>query len=208
MLLAAALLALGNGGAEDAASALLASVQTRYEGVRDFEASFEQRARVASLGREDVASGHIWVKRPGRMRWEYAEPEPRVIASDGDTLRMYSPADRQLQIASLKASNFSPTALDFLLGEADLGEHFDAEQLPPSDDGTLRLSLRPRSDARFEKLELWLDPATHQLRGSLLIDVLGNRTELRFSELRENRGISDERFTVEVPDGTEVIDLR
>lgn len=200
---------LGNGGdAEKEALALLRAVESRYEGVRDFQGRFVQTARVASLGRDEVSSGRVWVKRPGRMRWEYREPEARVIAIDGETLRMYSPEEAQLQIASLEQGAFSPTALDFLFGELALAEHFRPSLGTPHADGTLRLELTPRAQARFQRLELWVDPLGHQLRGSLLVDVLGNRTELRFAELAENLGIADERFSVEVPAETEIVDLR
>ena len=76
------------------------------------------------------------------------------------------------------------------------------------DDGALRLKLEPREEARFEHLELWVAPKTHQLRGSVLVDILGNRTEVRFSDLVENGGVADKHFTIEVPADTEVIDLR
>jgi outer membrane lipoprotein carrier protein len=207
--LCAALLA--NGGEtppSDAAALILGATQARYDAVVDMRASFAQHATVASLGTTEISSGVVLVKRPGRMRWEYSVPEARVIALDGETLRIYIPEDKQLQIASVSQGAFSPTALDFLLGDGDLTETFRATQLPDGDDGTLRLKLDPLEDARFQHLELWVAPVTHQLRGSVLVDMLGNRTEVRFSNLVENKGVAEEHFTIEVPADTEVIDLR
>ena len=188
--------------------AVLEATQVRYEAVRDIQAEFVQKSVIASLGREEVARGRVFVRRPGRMRWEYDSPEPRVIAIDGEALRIYTPADKQLQIASLATGAFSPTALDFLLGEGELRDTFSAEALPDAGDGLTRLKLTPKDDARFEHLELWVEADTHRLAGSVLVDVLGNRTEVRFNDVVENAGVAEERFTVEVPKGTDVIDLR
>ena len=208
--LCAALVALGNGpGAPDPATlALVDAIQAHYDSVTDLTARFVQTAHIASLGRDEQADGHVWVKRPGRMRWEYEAPEARVITVDGETLRLYSPADAQLQIVSLASGAFSPTALDFLLGTGKLGEQFVAERLPDGEDGSIQLRLQPRRESRFQFLELRVAPDTHALRSSTVVDLLGNRTEVRFLELEENRGVSEERFTIVVPKGTEVLDLR
>jgi outer membrane lipoprotein carrier protein len=204
----ALLLVASSGSPGDENAELLASVQARYDTVKDLSAVFVQKSTVASLGREETARGRVWVKRPGRMRWEYETPEPRVIAVDGETVRIWLPSDKQMQIAPLSAGAFSPTALGFLLGTGDLSETFDAERLDDGPEGQVRMRLRPREDARFSELELWVAPGTHQLRGSVLVDVLGNRTEVRFQDVSENEGLTEAHFTIEVPADTEVIDLR
>ena len=207
-LLSAAVLLLGSGSAPSDGAAILAATQARYDAVRDLSARFVQTSHIASLGRDEVARGRVWIKRPGRMRWEYESPEPRVITVDAGAVRMYAPGDAQLQIASTSSGAFSPTALDFLLGTGDLALEFEAERLPDGDGGGLRLRLLPRREARFQHLELLVAPDTPQLRSSVLVDVLGNRTEVRFEDLVENAGVEDDRFTIAVPDDTEVIDLR
>ena len=141
VLAIASLLLVGNGSnGEDARSAeqIVASVQARYEAVRDLRAEFIQRSRIASLGRDEESRGRVFVKRPGRMRWEYSEPEPLVIALDGDTVRLYTPSERQLQIVPLGVGAFSPTALDFLLGDGDLLASFEAVRLSDTEQGDLQ----------------------------------------------------------------------
>lgn len=204
----AALLGNGEEPAGGAAEEVLAKTQARYDAVRDLQAKFVQKSLVASLGREEVSRGNVVMKRPGRMRWEYVEPERRVIAANGRTLRIYSPADRQLQVAALDAGVFSPTALDFLLGEGRLEEAFRAKRIPGPDEGSIGLRLVPRSEASFQHLELWVASGTHQIRASVVVDVFGNRTEVRFASVVENGGVEEAQFTIEVPADTEVIDLR
>jgi len=191
------------------AAAVLRAIQLHYDGVRDLRASFVQTSRVASLGREDTSFGAVSVKRPGRMRWEYERPEQRVIAVDGATVRMYSAEDRQLQIAPMGAGGLNPTALDFLLGNGDLLSRFEPtlpETPTPADEAVVRLI--PREDSAFEWLELRVDANSYVLRESVIQDLFGNRTSVAFRELVENTGVDDTAFEIEVPDGTEIIDLR
>jgi outer membrane lipoprotein carrier protein len=202
----------GPGDATDgdaAALAVVRAIQLHYDGVRDLRASFVQTSRVASLGREDTSFGAVSVKRPGRMRWEYERPEERVIAVDGATVRMYSAEERQLQIAPMGAGGLNPTALDFLLGNGDLLSRFEPtlpEAATPADEAVVRLV--PREDSAFEWLELRVDASSYELRESVIQDLFGNRTSVAFRELVENSGVDDTAFEIEVPDGTEIIDLR
>ncbi len=202
---------LGSLGAEapaESADALLARVERRYDGVRDVRARFEQSSFVAALGREDRARGSVAIARPGRMRWEYGEPERSVLVVDAEAVRLYSPDEKKLQVAPLGAGALSPTALGFLLGERALGDEFTAERIDAPGRAELGLRLVPRTDAGFEALEMWLEPERLLLRESVLHDLFGNRTRVRFEEVLENQGVPDSAFQLELPGGVEVIDLR
>lgn len=206
-LVAISLPLLGNGAPDDA-NAILGKLEARYARIRDMRANFVQVAELASLGREESSSGWVAMKRPGRMRWEYTEPEPRVMVVDEGTLRIFSPGEGQLQVAALGGSSFSPTAITFLLGDLDLERVFQAELATVPRPGRRGLLLRPREPAAFELLEVWFDPESYQVRESVVHDLFGNRTEVRFSETLENIGVREAVFTLEVPDDTDVIDLR
>jgi outer membrane lipoprotein-sorting protein len=68
--------------------------------------------------------------------------------------------------------------------------------------------LKPKGDASFESLVLWLDPRTLQLRESVVVDLFGNRTRVRFEGISENAGVPASTFDLPAPPGAEVIDLR
>lgn len=207
-LLACLVLALVAADAEDDAGKTLDAVQQRYEEVRDLRASFEQTSFSAALGTETTSKGAVTVERPGKMRWEYAAPDGRVIVLDKDSIRIWNPDEKQLQIAAISAGNVSPTALGFLLGQAVLRDTFDAAAISEPARAERGLRLRPKNDGGFESLELWVDPKTYQLRESVVLDLFGNRTRLRLAEMRENAGVTSADFELVVPEGAEVIDLR
>ena len=201
-------LGLVAGGGSSQETTLLDAVQAHYDAVADFQGDFTQTSYIASLGEESELRGQVAVKRPGRLRWSYAPPDGRVILLDPTSLRIYSPAERQLQVMPLDGGALSPTALSFLMGDARLADAFKAEVLDPGTRAERGLALVPRGDQGVERLELWVDAATYQLRESLVVDLVGNRTRLRFQSVRENTGIADALFDIDVPEGTEVIDLR
>jgi outer membrane lipoprotein carrier protein len=192
----------------DDAGKTLDAVQKRYDAVRDLRASFAQTSFSAALGTETVSKGTVIVERPGKMRWEYAAPDGRVIVLDKESIRIWNPEENQLQIAALSAGTVSPTALGFLLGQAVLRDTFVAEVISEPARAERGLRLRPKSDGGFESLELWVDPNTYQLQESIVLDLFGNRTRLRLDEMRENSGVKSSEFELIVPTAAEVVDLR
>lgn len=202
------MLALVAADSGDEAGKALDAVQKRYEGVRDLHANFEQASFSLALGKETISKGAVTVERPGKMRWEYAAPDGRVIVLVADSIKIWNPDEKQLQIAPLSAGNVSPTALGFLLGQAVLRDTFDAELIAAPERAERGLRLRPKADSGFELLELWVDPKTFELRESVVLDLFGNRTRLRLSDMRENSGVAAKVFEFEAPAGAEVVDLR
>jgi len=86
--------------ADEAALArrLVERIEQRHSSTRDLVARFVQAYRSGMLGREVVEKGTVSIKRPGRMHWEYREPERKVFVSDGRVFYFYVPADRQVII--------------------------------------------------------------------------------------------------------------
>lgn len=202
-------LALVGGAEQPPEDAALAAVQKRYDAVRDLRARFMQTT--SNSGFQEVAKGTVLVQRPGRIRWTYDPPDGRVIVLDGAAIRSYSPEDKQLQIAPLKDGMVSPTALSFLMGAGRLADEFKGRIVPPENaagSSGLGLQLVPREgDPAFESLVLWVDPSSHELRESVLVDLLGNRTRIELSDAVYNAGLEPDAFEIEVLEGTDVIDL-
>jgi outer membrane lipoprotein carrier protein len=207
-LVALALVAAGGERAPEEVA--LDALQKRYETCRDLHARFEQTSTVSAFGEPTVSKGAVVVQRPGKIRWTYDPPDGRVIVLDGKTIQLYSPEDHQLQIAPLDKGGVSPTALSFLMGGGHLQEEFSARLVPQEAAAQAQvLDLIPRGDPSFESLRLWLDPKTHELRESELVDLFGNRTRLALSGAECNRGVAADAFRVEYDkSSTQVIDVR
>ena len=185
------------------------ALQRRYELVFDFSADFTHTYEGGMLRTRLVERGTMLVKRPGRMRWDYREPERKLYLSDGELLYSYLPEDRQVIVGRLPDDNEATTPALFLAGAGDFVDDFtaafDAVQDPPPDSYVLRLTPT-RSERTFKFLTLVIDARTLAIVRLISYDLQGGISTFVFSNLQENRGLSDTPFTFEIPPGTDVID--
>lgn len=198
------------GGCEDGEESL-ARVQARYDSIADLEASFEQRtealllAGTGGVGAE-ASRGKVLLAKPGRMRWSYEEPEPSLVVSDGETLWVYDPSAGQVTRVRMGGGYPAGAALQFLFGSGQLREVFSAEVLGCGPAG-VEIGLVPREAASFERLSLIVSPDDSLIRETSIVDLFGNRTTIRFSEIVLNKSPSPELFDFEPPVGTELLEL-
>jgi outer membrane lipoprotein carrier protein len=187
----------------DIARSLVRRVEERQARTADLVGRFTQSYRSGMLGREVVERGIVMVKRPGRMRWEYKDPEAKLFIADGRTFYFYVPADRQVIVSEQDTER--SLAARLLSGKGGLLEEFDVSLDEPVDEGVLRVKLVPRREQPdVERAFLDVEPSG-RIRSILLDDVQGNRTRFRFEGLRENTGLADRLFRFEVPAGVEVV---
>jgi outer membrane lipoprotein carrier protein len=206
MVLAPGILALALGAAPapaaNAAEALARRIEERQRNIQDLQGRFTQTYRSGVLGRDVVERGTVSIKRPGRMRWEYRDPEAKTFVSDGKTFYFYVPADKQVIVRD-QADSRGVTAM-LLSGRVEILNQFDVG-LEASPAGGARLRLSPRKpDGEVDRIYLDVD-ATDRIRTIEILDPQGNRSRFDFQDLRENIGLPDRLFHFEVPRGVEVV---
>jgi outer membrane lipoprotein carrier protein len=191
---AAGAAAPGAGDASPAAQALAARVQAYYEKTTDLEARFVQTYTYAAFGRRQVSSGRFAVKKPGRLRWDYEKPEPKVVLVSGKKLVQWEPAAHQVYVDERFDATAMSAAVSFLLGQGKLASEF---RLAVDPEG--RLLLTPKEeDPRVESIALTVGSAG-EVTASRVVDGSGNVNEVAFSELRRNVGLPDARFELAIP---------
>jgi outer membrane lipoprotein-sorting protein len=91
-------------------------MERRYRAAKRLQATFLER--YTESGRMVRAeSGIAYFERPGKMRWEYAEPEHNIFLIDGKTAWFYVPADHTVTRVPAKQSGDWRTPLALLAGE-------------------------------------------------------------------------------------------
>ena len=185
------------------------ALQRRYSLVRDFTADFTHTYQGGVLRTTLVESGRVSVKKPGRMRWDYREPERKLYLSDGEHLYSYLPEDRQVIVGELPGAGEATTPALFLAGrgsfETDFTAAFDAVDDPPANSRVLRLTPT-RAERDFEFLVVVVDAPSLAIVRLVAYDLQGGVSTFFFSNLRENVGLSDRSFTFEIPRDADVID--
>jgi outer membrane lipoprotein carrier protein len=181
-------------------------LQTRYDTTKDFTADFTQAVEAATLGKALESSGQVFFKRPGRMRWEFLEPEKQTIVADGQTLWVYQPEHNQVLKTPFRAAFQSATPVSFLFGVGELSKDFDPSLVTSPGAGIIRLKLVPKQEREIGVLVLDVDPQTYDIAAAEVTDPLGNVTRLKFSNLKRDVGLADSKFAFTTPPGTDVVE--
>jgi outer membrane lipoprotein carrier protein len=193
---------------QETAQEVAARLQTRYERIRDFTADFTHTYEGGVLRRKTTERGSVLIKKPGRMRWSYTDPEEKLFVSDGRKLYAWVPADRQVTVSSLPSTDQAATPALFLMGRGDLNRDFIPAlvTVPAAPPDTLALELKPRSRVPdYDVLTMVVDRRTLALRMLIARDAQGGTSTFTFTRLVENVGLPDSRFTFTIPRGADVV---
>src|SRR5437016_14093567 len=118
--------------AADAASDiknLAAAVDAHYNHLRSLEAEFTEVYRGSGMDRTE--SGTLWLKKPGKMRWEYRSPKEKLFVSDGKDAWFYLPGDKQVRKTQVRKLDDLRSPLAFLLGKTKLEKELHGLSLAP-----------------------------------------------------------------------------
>ncbi len=184
-------------------------LETTYSRVADLKAVFEQAAFNRTLGRTVDAKGTLYLKKPGRFRWEYTTPTPQEIVSDGTKLWVYTPQLKQVNVTPAPQALTGPAG-SFLQGLSQVREHFQVRFLNPAQptdaDGLVVLDLTPKKpEPLLTRLILAVDPKTGLVRKAVVYDELQNTVAVRFVEVLVNPGLADALFVFVPPPGVAVV---
>jgi outer membrane lipoprotein carrier protein len=171
-------------------------------GTQSARADFEQKVYDRSGKLSQESKGSFAFQRPGLFRWVYAKPVDQLIVGDGERVWIYDRDLNQVTVRKLsRALGSTPAAL--LAGSADIEKAFELSDAGAKD-GLEWLEATPRErEAGFERVRMGFD--AEELRAMELFDHFGQRTVLRFLNLRRNPKIDKSEFRFEPPKGADVL---
>ncbi len=143
------------------------------------------------------------------MRWEYKNPEEKLFVSNGKTVFLYVPADRQVNKETVRESMDERIPLMFLLGRANLRnefQKFETLNTQPIVKGLRVLRMYPKRKMDLTELVMEVDPTNYHIRRLLLTNANGSRSEFIFSNIRTNTGLRSSFFDFKTPAGVEVLE--
>lgn len=188
------------------AAEVAGALQRKYDAVRDFTADFVHEYEGGVLRKKLSERGTLEVKKPGKMKWTYKSPEEKLFVSDGVRLYLYVPADKQVTVSRVPQEDQATSAVLFLMGKGNLTRDFAVSFLRDGPAETYNLRLDPKLPERdYDWLQISMDRTTFQIRTLVAADKQGGRSTFRFSNFKENTGLSDKTFAFKIPRGTDVI---
>ncbi len=188
--------------------ALSAKIQQRYNGIKDIQGDFVQTYEGGVLRTKTSERGTVAIKRPGRMRFVYTKPEKKEFVSDGNRLYAHLVADKQVIVSPAPGPDQGDIPAMFLAGQSDLTRDYSASfvALPGAAAGLVTLMLIPKKpSAEYESIGIGVDPTTLQIQFLTAVDTQGGRSSFSFTNLKENRGLTDKDFEFRIPRGVEVV---
>ncbi len=203
------------------------------ERIHDFRAEFFQESHIASIDRTQHGQGTVSFKfvtsatderSLAKFRWEYREPSIQEIISDGQTMWVYLPENRQVIESDMGQINAKQgeNPVTFLSGLGNLSRDFSINWGSPRvvEAGGYRLQLEPRKESQFiqqielivseEAIRSWLKQHktgdVFPILATLITDPNGNRTAIEFRDVQVNQKLADQLFSFERPEGVELVD--
>ena len=187
-------------------------VEASYARMTDLRAEFTQSAFNKSLNQTIPAKGTVYLKKGGKLRWEYTEPTAQEIVSDGKKLWVYTPTLNQANVGDAPEALAGPAG-SFLAGLGRLRAEFNVRFLNPAQpkdaEGNWVLDLTPKQPLpTLTRLILSLEGRGWEVRKAVVHDQFENTVTMRFTKVAVNSGLPDRTFTFVAPKGVAIVPLR
>jgi len=180
-----------------------AQLKAFLDGLTTLQAQFRQTIQRPDEDSVYASSGVFYLKRPGRLRWEYEAPNSQVIVADGKRIWLHDLELDQVSHRSQKAA-LDGTPAQILSDTGSLGDHFEIRELEEDGDGLSWVELRPKEkEAQIVRVRLGL--ADDQLRRMEMYDNFGQVTRFFFYDMRRNPRLSSELFVFVPPPAVDII---
>lgn len=188
-------------------------LQARYEKTKDLQADFSQKTKIEGFERPVMSTGKVYIKKPGRLRWDYVDPATEQIYVNQEDVKVYVPEHKQVLVGKLTQMAASKAPLELLQGAAKLTESFEIEPTRGRDRGVSGMpliTLIPKTKGQeatqnLQKIVVEVFPKTYFIRTVSLHEVSGNVAVFEFSNLQPNLGLGNEVFDFKTPADAEVV---
>ncbi len=177
-----------------------------FADVKTVRASFTQTVRFGFSNIEQTFDGTLSLKKPKQYR---IESEHQTVVTDGTTVWLYSPVNKQLVIDHFKENANSVSPENFL---TTLPTTYYISLLAREETRSrplLVLRMVPKDDRSFiQSVKLWVDERKWEVRKIQVVDANDTETTYTLKDVETNVRLEDSLFTFNPPAGTEIVDLR
>lgn len=192
-------------GAESSFTAdeVMTNIESRYS-VPGFTARFIQESTLKSMQLTDIATGKMFVKRPGMMRWEYEKPEKQIVVTDGESFWIYRPGDNQVMVGKAPEFFGAGKGATFLSDIRVIRRGFSVSRAGDKE-GHIVLELIPKQKkADVAKIYLSVLKKDYEISRIAIINSYGDETVI---DLVDSQFVTspDSVFSFKIPKGAEVI---
>jgi outer membrane lipoprotein carrier protein len=172
--------------------------------LKSVRAEFVQELRRTEAGTPEIAKGTFLVKKPGRFRWDYKQPQ-QLIVCDGERLWMYDPELEQATVRKVR-DVLAQTPAMILSGESKVADHYTVHGAGVVAGLEMAVLVPRQADGDFKEIRIGL--AGDDIRRLEFVDRLNQRTTVDLSKIERNPSLKDSLFSFTPPAGVDVIGAR
>jgi outer membrane lipoprotein carrier protein len=156
----------------------------------------------------DAASGKIYIKRPGMMRWEYEKPDRQIIITDGSKLWVYRPEDNQVMVGEAPSFFGEGKGASFLSDIKLIKQNFFILPGEKSRDDYYNLKLLPRKKTLdLTGIDLLISSKTFDIVEVITTNEYGDETRITLRNFQFKQDLKDALFSFKIPLGVDVVQL-
>lgn len=191
-------------GADARVDSLLKSVEARYNHAQSLRLSFTETYKGPQRA-DQVESGVLSLRKPGRMRWDYTSPAGKVFVSDGTNVFLYTPATNQAEHSTMKETEDMRAPLAFLLGKLNFYKEFRTFVLRPEGSDTW-IDAEPNSqNLPYSRVE-FLVSGDAQIRRLRVVGQDRSVMDFQFDQEKLNLPLDSKLFVFRPPPGVQVVE--
>ncbi len=174
-------------------------VEDRYNHVQTLQLSFTET--VTQQGRKHTEQGELFLRKPGRMRWQYSTG--KLFISDGKYIYFYDPSEKRAEQMPMKEADDMRAPLAFLLGRLNFSDDFKQFVASPQGANTM-IKATPKSDKMpYSEVSFVVSPDS--VIHWLSVKANGSVLEFSFENEKKNPAIADSMFKFTTPPGVEFV---
>jgi outer membrane lipoprotein carrier protein len=189
---------------------ILENVENKYKNSK-FSADFIQKSTIKAMNITDTATGKVYIKYPGMMRWEYEKPDRQIIITDADKLWIYRPEDNQVMTGKAPTFFRDGKGASFLSDIRMVRKKFDISlesNKPAESDLFYYLKLIPREKTLdISEIRLMVSRKTFNVLQVMTLNFYGDETRIDLVNFAFGADIDDSLFSFTIPQGVDVIQI-
>ncbi|MBL8242396.1 MAG: outer membrane lipoprotein chaperone LolA [Bryobacterales bacterium] len=191
-------------GADVDLARVLKAVETRYNTVKTLEMDFEL-TYIAPNKASRTETGRLYLRKPGRMRWEYLKPDGKLYISDGTDYWYYSPLSNRAEKMKLKEATDLQAPMAFLIGKLDFQRDFGKFIVKP-EGALVRITAEPRNleKAPYREVSFLATPDA-RIEQLIVRGQDASTMDFRFRNESRNPAQKDSLYKFTPPPGVEVV---
>ena len=186
---------------------ILDRVEQRYTG-KGFKADFVQESTLKAMDITDVASGKVFVRYPGMMRWEYEKPQKQVIITDGHKLWIHRPEDNQVMTGNAPVFFRDGKGASFLSDIKLIRQKFKITLESSKNDSFYELKLLPLEKTfDVSDIRLSVTKTTFTVNRVVTVNSYEDENRIEFINHQFSVALDDSLFSFEIPKGADVLQI-